>query len=598
MISSASGFLARWTSRARLEDCWPESAAPQRFMTCDQGSLLIHGQCLAEAHEISAGLSSYLRTGSARDLMRWPGSYSVVAVRASTDVTIVTDLAGQFPIFYVATPSAFWFGSDASALARMMKTGVDPPSLTMQFLGLSSPMITGRHTMLSGVCRVAAEEAVRVDDRLRVHVLDVSIRPGEVASLDECAATLQQQLIEAVRRRIHDEPDRSVSADLSGGVDSTALAFLAARHRFKRLAVFTYNSSVAPVWSDLSRATAIAEQADAFEHHIVEGTATESPFQELDAAPHADLPGTGVIVFARTRLRFAAVAAVGSRLHLTGDGGDLLAGPTPACLADFAVAHDYKALWRHSASWARLRNRVTAGLVLRAVRVGACSPRQALHRLASDISADKRRLNSGPWEDAISYWSPPGPAVAWLTPGARNAVVDYLHARADSSLFPIWWRPSDYAVRGDLAAAGLLQRELRATAGLFGVDLHSPYLDSAILRTCLGLTAGLRTSATEHKPLFRRALAGMVPAAVLDRQTKGDYTRDQYIGLRRSESFLRSLFHSSIAAEMGLLEPHAMLAVLDSALLGLDVPWSAFSRVVATEIWLRRFHRLPLPETG
>jgi asparagine synthase (glutamine-hydrolysing) len=131
-----------------------------------------------------------------------------------------------------------------------------------------------------------------------------------------------------------------------------------------------------------------------------------------------------------------------------------------------------------------------------------------------------------------------------------------------------------------------------------GVEMHSPYLDSPIIRTCLSLTAALRTGVSDNKPLFRRALAGLVPTSTLDRRTKGDYTADQYVGLRRSAPFLRALFREPIAAELGVLEPRPLLAVLDRGLLGLDLPWPAFTTAVATEIWLRRFHDREIPFAG
>ena len=536
-----------------------------------------------------------------RDFLRWPGSYSVLAARADTDLTIAADLAGQFPVFFAASPAGFWFASDASSLARSTNAAVDRAALSGHLLGMANPIITGRRTILTGVSQVEAESAVRVDRRYRLQRLDVGVKAGEMPSLATCAEVLREQLLTAVRLRAEEDPDRPISTDLSGGVDSTSLAFLAATHRSAPLPAFTYHSSAAPVRSDVVRATTAAEQSGRFEHHIVVGTAAQSPFQELAESPLADLPSTADIVFARSRFRFAAASATGSRLHLTGDGGDLLTGPVPAYLADFAVAKDYAALWRHSVSWARLRNRPTALVVQRSLRVGAQGPRLALLRTASRLARERQPMASpasGRWEDTIAYWDEPGAAAAWLTARARESVVEHLRARADSAVFPPRWRPSDYAIREELAASGPVQRGLRDAAEMCGMELHSPYLDSNVIRTCLSLTAGLRTSPSDTKPLLRRALTGLVPSTTLNRRAKGDYTADQYVGLRRSAPFLRSLFQEPICAELGVLEPRPLLAALDRGLLGLEIAWPAFTRVVATEIWLRRFHHRELPSIG
>lgn len=595
--SIARGFIGCWNSRKRLAHSLDGPGAAQRTIACDGATLLVHGQCLAGIDELTAGLTAYLTTGNTHDLMQWPGSYSVLVERLGADLTIVADLAGQFPVYFATSETGFWFASEATRLARELEGGVDRSALSTHLLGLANPILVGQRTILSGVRRVEAEFAVRMDHRNRLRRVDVGIRTDDVPSLADCADALRQQLVTGVRLRAEASPDRSMSADLSGGVDSTSLAFLAAGQRTEPLTVVTYHSSVAPVDSDLARATAIAGRSEVFDHCVVEGTAAESPFQELAESPPADLPSAGAIVFARSRLRLAAAAAAGSTLHMTGDGGDLLAGPVPAHLADLAASRDYASLWRHSASWARLRNRPTTSLVSRSLRVGSHTPRHALLRLASGLSGQRPRTSPGTWEDAIAYWDVPGPA-SWLTPQARTSVVDCLRTRADSVTFPLRWRPSDYAVRSELGAGGSVHRELRTVAEQFGMELHSPYLDTNVLRTCLGLTAGLRTSPSQNKPLFRRALAGLVPATVLDRRSKGDYTRDLYVGLRRSAPFLRALFQSPIAAELGILEPRPLLATLDRALLGLDIPWPAFTRTVATEVWLRHFHRLPIIPTG
>lgn len=574
------------------------TVATHRIVAQDRGALLIHGQCFADDGDLCLSLSDFMNSGCVAELLRWPGSYSVVAARDGTDLTIAGDLAGQFPVYFATDASGFWFTSEATGLARGTNAGVDFSALGSHLLGLTNPILTGGRTVLDGVHQVEPESAVRVDLHNRLHRLDVGIPACGMPSLESCADVLREQLLTAVRLRVEECQEQPMSADLSGGVDATSLAFLTAAQRSTPLSVFTYNSSVAPVKSDLVRATAAADQNASFVHHLVEGTAAQSPFQKLAEAPPADLPCTADVVFARSHLRFAAASATGSRLHLTGDGGDLLAGPIPAYLADFAALKDYAALWRHSVSWARLRNRPTALLIRRSLHVGSQSPRQALLELASRLDRPRRPTASRRWEDVVAYWDEPGAATSWLTARARRSVADHLRAQAERAAFPPTWRPSDYAVRTELAASGPVQRGLRAVAEMCGMELHSPYLDSNVIRTCLSLAAGLRTSPTENKPLFRRALAGLVPSSTLARPTKGNYTADQYVGLRRSAPFLRALFRAPIAAELGVLEPGPVLAALDRGLLGLDIPWPAFTRAVATEIWLRRFHTKEIAVTG
>lgn len=584
-----NAFLGNWP-KSSLFCGWSRDPRRIRHITeVGHDALLIHGQCFATDQELRDGFTEYVRTGDPRALIRWPGSYSVLAARGERDLTVVSDLAGQFPVYYAASQGGFSFSSDAGLLGRPSAAAVDRLALGLHLVGLDHPAIAPGRTPLAGVCRVDPEQPVHVDRGGRLTLLDLRIPADPGRSAAEAAEELRPRLLTAVRLRAELAGGDRLSADLSGGVDSTAIAGLAAGFRTRPIAVFTHHNTAAPVESDLDLARDVAALDPRLEQHLVMAGRAEAPFQDLGEALVPDLPDHSLIGFARTRLRLTAAAAHGSVLHLTGDGGDLLASAPPAYLADLALLGRPGALLRHCTAWARLRHRPVIDLVTRARRAAATTPGQALRGLVPQLSAT---ADPAVWEDAIAHWGNPAPTGGWLTARARTELTDFLHARAVDTDFPHDWLVSDFAVRGDLAAGAANLRYTRAVAESLGIELHCPYLDSDILRICLSVTASRRAALSVAKPLLRTALAGLVPDQVLRRATKGDYSRELYIGLRRAETELRALLHAPLSADLGLVEPGPLLAVIDRASAGLPVPWPGLSRFLAAELWLRH-HSVP-----
>ena len=147
--------------------------------------------------------------------------------------------------------------------------------------------------------------------------------------------------------------------------------------------------------------------------------------------------------------------------------------------------------------------------------------------------------------------------------------------------------PADLAALTDLRRSGEAQRHLRELARPFGIAVHAPFLDSAVIRAALSVPAASRADPWSYKPLLRAAMAGLVPSEVLGRRTKGDYSGEAYCGARGASDALRDLLRDSRLAELGVLEPGAVREVVDRMTAGIAVPLGPLHMVMATEAWLR-----------
>lgn len=592
-------FLGHWPSSGApvgrplpgsnaAERVWPHHAevvtdgdwlpGEMRTTVRPEGRLAAFGHCLVSDDQLAASLDrcDLPATG--------PGACAMVAV-IGDELILRGDLAGQFPVYYRIDDDRIVFSSRARLIAHSERFAPDLLWLSAKLICPDVPDAVGARTAYAGVRRLAPGATLRIG---RTGERRPAILPARspISTSPTAASTeeLHDLLIGAVSARATDAS--ALSADFSGGLDSTSLAYLASRHT-PRLPVFTYHHGQAPVGDDLGRALALAADHPRFDHHLIEGTAATLPYVGLTAAPVSDEPEPTCVAPARDLLRLRAIAVTGSRVHLTGEGGDAVFAAPPGQLADLARAGDLRRFRRDATAWARLRNRAPATLMLRAVRASRTSLPQALRRLADQVERAHGAGRTTRWEDGIGYWREPGDELGWLTGRAARRLAAELRERAATAYLPDDMGVGDYASRAELAASGAAVRLLRSRAQPHGVAIHAPYLDDDVVRACLRVSARHRASPVAPKTLLRQALRQEVPARVLDRRTKGDYTAEAHLGVRAAAPALAALLAAPASADLGIIEPAPVREVLELARLGLPVPWAAFNRLLAIEVWLR-----------
>ncbi|MGH3973628.1 MAG: asparagine synthase-related protein [Pseudonocardiaceae bacterium] len=64
-----------------------------------------------------------------------------------------------------------------------------------------------------------------------------------------------------------------------------------------------------------------------------------------------------------------------------------------------------------------------------------------------------------------------------------------------------------------------------------------------------------RSTPWRYKPLLTEAMRGIVPAPILGRVTKGDYTTDAHAGFRRHLPHILEFLTDSALADSGLIDP-------------------------------------------
>ncbi|MFF1792018.1 asparagine synthase-related protein [Kitasatospora sp. NPDC058243] len=398
--------------------------------------------------------------------------------------------------------------------------------------------------------------------------------------LSQGAAGVRERLREAVAQR---QPQQGrLSADLSGGMDSTSLCFLAAEHS-PDLLTFCWTGGSAinddPLYA--GRAARLLARA---EHLTVPDTDAppvfSPPYWAVDTeAPRAATRGMNAIRFGIRHL-----VEHGATRHLAGHGADELFTGGAAYL---------HTLFR--------RHPITAWRQLRAHRALHCWP--LLPSLAGllhggdlgtwwrQCADDLARTTPLPRTPSLG-WGERIPATPWATRDAIRTTRTVFRAVAEQ-VAPLAPDRGQHEALTALRSAGPVLRLLCREYTAEGLPLELPYLDDRVVEAVLEILPHERYDPWRYKPVLAAAMDGLVPEVILNRTTKGDCEEPVDRALREHVPDLLDLFADSLLARRGLIDVDRMRTTLITPPRTGDV-WSAqLEATIGAELWLREIAARP-----
>lgn len=498
-------------------------------------------------------------------------------VWADDHETIVTgDQAGTQLVFHADYKGVTHFASSATILADLLGSDPDPTWLGLR-LASRDLVPSSSRSAFDSVMVVPADGSLLLDNQRRARTAALR-RPSPTTSFADGAGALREAMLDEIRPFL----GAGTTADLSGGLDSTAVAAVASRESAQPVTALTLDSAQ-PDNDDVERASMAAALLSNVQHETRVIPDAVLPYTAIDAAPATDEPWTDAVLHARTAWWHTELLHLGSRAHLTGDGGDaVLVGPL-TYLADFA--RHPASLVREARGWATLRNSPTMPVIAAALRLAATSPDAALASLTREVLRPAPRATSTAAQ--VRWFDQPN--TAWLTEDARRAVADAI--RECRLPKRPGWSVGDRAARSAVTSFARQQRLDQQAADINGLRLVSPYLHDGVVTAGLSVPASERTTVHAAKPLLRAALSGLVPDGLLSRSTKGNYSALHYRGIARNMDLLHDLLTGSRLADMGLLDASSARQTLTQAGRGVDVPLARLASVVAAEVWYRAHER-------
>ena len=220
------------------------------------------------------------------------GMFAIVLVeRDSEKVVLARDRLGIKPLYFTETPDRLRFASTLPALLAGgdVDTAIDPIALH-HYLTFHS-VVPAPHTILSGVGKLppATVRVVEHDGRIRdrIYWRPDFVRRDEHAdwSSEDWQDAIEASLTTAVQRRM--VADVPVGVLLSGGLDSSLVVALLARHGQRGLQTFSIGfESVGGREGDEFRYSDVIAREFATDHHQIKIAAADllPPLEEAVAA--------------------------------------------------------------------------------------------------------------------------------------------------------------------------------------------------------------------------------------------------------------------------------------------------------------------------
>ncbi|MFI0742726.1 albusnodin/ikarugamycin family macrolactam cyclase [Streptomyces sp. NPDC021100] len=557
-------------------------AGEVRTASSPGGAVLVTaGCCLATQQELTGAVAALERGDFAR-ATRLPGSYLTVA-RTQDGMRVAGDQAGAMTVYWLPLDGQVLWATAAVPLAAVTGAQADLSLLLGSFM-LTGVDILADHSLFHGVRRVPPGHALALPDHGPARTTPAretvpSLSPGEGGQ--RMRAALQA----AVGRRA--QAAGRLSADLSGGIDSSSITCLAATSR--PLLAVTYTDAHLADDDDPRYARRLADTLPGITHRVVNGRDGDGHFAGLEDTaelPRTDTPSFTLGLLTLKDAQLAPVIAHGSSAHLTGRGGDDVLDAVRSHPVDLYLAgHRIEAL-RRAAGYARARRSSVHRMWGELLRTAATGYPQALAALAASLGrppAAGRPYGATPWE-AMRWCSTTGSAP-WLTRGGRRALsvlVETRAAQADPYVSPARLHER---LGLELMADGHATFDTIARIR-WGIPLHAPFLDTAIVDAALAIAPGERIRPGVYKALARTVFDGLVPDFLLHRPTKTTFSSSVYAGLRRHAPALRGIISGSALARAGLLDLRRVLEDLERAVQGVPAPLAGLHALVVTELWL------------
>jgi len=478
-------------------------------------------------------------------------------------LVLARDRYGIKPLYYRQAGGELRFASEVRALPRG-EIDLDALEAFLTFNSIPAPYSIFRDVRKLPAGHVLVWEDGEVS-------LERYARPGPAAS-GELRTGDEAELVEELRARLRDSvrahllSDVPVGVLLSGGVDSAALAALAAQETPEPVHTFTIGFAERS-FDERADARRVAERYGTEHHELLVRPDPELLLRALAEAfdePFADSSALPTYLVSELAAQHVKVA-------LSGEGGDELFGGYYTYAADLTADH--------LAPLARIARPIVEALpastrkasldykAKRFVRAAHLPPLERHHGWKEIFSADAR---------------------AELT-GRRAALdpVDVYRARyAETAGAPKLARLQDVDF-GVYLVDDLLVKTDRASMA-HSLEARVPFLDPLVTNLAFALPTRLKVRGLAKKILLRKAVEPLLPREVVHGRKRG-FSIPAAAWLRgRLEPFARETLSAENLRRQGLFQPEPVARLLDEHVAGRE-DWSRqLWGLLAFTLWYER----------
>ncbi|MGW2487261.1 asparagine synthase-related protein [Streptomyces sp. NPDC001606] len=509
---------------------------------------------------------------ASRSLAALRGDFHIV-IAAGSRLRVRGTASGMRRVFHADTAGMTVASNRADVVARLVGTPLDEELLAVRLLDAvphplgDVPLWRGVHAVPPGFQLDTGPDGVSRTQWWST--------PVPRLGLEEGAALLRRELDSAVRVRTG--AATTVSSDLSGGLDSTAVCAVAAAAGAAPLALTM--ASRDPGDDDVHWAKLAAAGIEHTEHLVLPVDQVPLFYSGLlEVTGPVDEPAPTILDQPRQLAGHDEMSARGSELHLTGMGGDHVLWGHPAHVLQWLATEPFGAL-RHLRAY-RAQNRWSLRDALSVI--GDRRPYgQWLAASADRLTAPR----AAPHSADVLAWDVPPRMPGWATPDAVAAVRCRMRQAAQSAT-PLGRTRAQHNELNILHHGTRVTRVLHQVSEQGGLPMASPFFDDHVIEACWSVQPEDRSSPWLYKPLLKAAMRGVVPSEVLKRETKGEASVDAANGLRENRARIAELWHDSRLARLGLVDADRLLATTLQPS-SPELRYAGLDSTLACEIWLR-----------
>jgi asparagine synthase (glutamine-hydrolysing) len=463
-------------------------------------------------------------------------------------LVLARDPFGVKPLYYRSERGVLTFASELRALpAGEIDLRALQGFLALNRVPAPLSMHSGTKKLLPGHMLVwEGRGEPRVERFARPAPVPASqVRVGEEIELAE---ELRARLRDSVRA--HLRADVPVGVLLSGGVDSGALAALAALESGERLSTFTVGFEEAS-FDELAEARKVSARYGTDHHELLLRSDAASVLPELAAAFDEPVGDSSALA----SYLVSKLASEHVKVVLSGEGGDELFGGYYTYFADLLAA----------------RIGPAAGLLRPLVDAFPASERRGsfaygAKRFARFAHLPALERHCG-WKEILSADA----RAELLRPGLRAAYdpLGFARARfAETAGSEELARLQDVDLGGYLVDDLLVKTDRASMA--HSLEARVPYLDEAIVRFSLALPTHLKVRGWAKKRLLRHAVAPLLPRSVVSARKRG-FSIPAAAWLRGPLlPFARDALSPENVRRQGFFEPPVVSKLLEAHVAGHD----------------------------
>jgi asparagine synthase (glutamine-hydrolysing) len=542
-----------------------------------RNQLIQQGHTFRTKSDTEVILRMYLQFGETF-VSRLNGMFAfLIYDRGRQQVLAARDHLGIKPLYYHADPSAILFASEIKALLRYPGLAARTDQSAIQDY-LIFQFVPGKKTLFADIFKLLPGH-YQIIDLSNLKIRSVCYwEPRFCADLDHTERYFQEEIRALVEdaARIQMRSDVPLGAYLSGGIDSSIVTLLAARHSTERLKTFTGTFAEGPDFDESSYALEVAAACNAQPFLV---TPSEKEF--VDILPrmiwHMDEPAAGPGLFPQYMLAHAARKEV--KVVLGGQGGDEVFGG----YARYVVAYLEQALRgaifetneekEHIVSLHTILPNLPAlrqytPMLQSFWREGAFAPMDRRYFQLIDRSGGTLDLFS---EDFRSTFDRE----------ASFAQFQKVFDHPDTKSY--YNKMTHFDMVASLPA--LLQVEDRVSMAA-SLESRVPLLDHRIVDLVASMPAPLKFRGAEMKYALKKAIGDILPPRILARKDKMGFPVPLHLWARgHAREFIRDTLLSSESRSRGVYDLPTVEKLLDGE--------QPFGRrlwgLLSLELWYRQF---------